>query len=114
MPPVALHVSPVVVSLTFRRWPPLQQLQSRLPSDSPVLPFSKLPSILRPLMDQPGQLNEPDDAQTQRALWRSAVLLLVVVAAVLAVFFWQGQNQPLDADGAAAEQLVPAVRFTDI
>lgn len=65
-------------------------------------------------MDQPGQLNEPDDAQTQRALWRSAVLLLVVVAAVLAVFFWQGQNQPLDADGAAAEQLVPAVRFTDI
>jgi enediyne biosynthesis protein E4 len=66
-------------------------------------------------MDQPGQFTEPDDAQTQRALWRSALLLLVVVAAVLAVFFWQGQNQPMDADdAAAAEKLVPAVRFTDI
>lgn len=65
-------------------------------------------------MDQPGQFNEPDDAQTQRALWRSALLLLIVVTAVLAVFFWQGQNQPPDADGAAAEHLVPPVRFTDI
>lgn len=66
-------------------------------------------------MEPAPQFNEPDDAQTQRALWRSALLLLVVVAAVLAVFFWQGQNQPVAADdAAAAEQLVPAVRFTDI
>jgi enediyne biosynthesis protein E4 len=65
-------------------------------------------------MDQPGQFTEPDDAQTQRALWRSALLLLVVVVAVLAVFFWQGQNQPVDADDPAAERLAPPVRFSDI
>ncbi len=56
-----------------------------------------------------------DDAQTRRALWRSALLLLVVVGAVLGVFFWQGGKQAdLAEPGAADAAAVPAVRFTDI
>lgn len=74
-------------------------------------------------MKRPNQNLEPDEAQTQRALWRSALLLVVVVAAVLGVFFWQGQKQgsnPPEGSSAAtrltAEDLaaVPNVRFTDI
>ncbi len=68
--------------------------------------------------EQLNQLTPSDDAQTQRALWRSALLLIVVVAAVLGVFFWQGEKQgelPTGNQvGAGDQAAVPAVRFTDI
>lgn len=69
----------------------------------------------------PNRPMEPDEAQTQRALWRSALLLVVVVAAVLGVFFWQGEKQKANPDATNGGGLteverdaVPAVRFTDI
>lgn len=60
--------------------------------------------------------DDSDDLQTRRALWRSALLLVVVVGAVLGVFFWQGGKQPDVTDPAAAADAgaVPAVRFADI
>ena len=69
-------------------------------------------------MSDSGKFNEPDDAQTQRALWRSAVLLLLVVAAVVGVFFWQGGKQeptpPAGQTAAGDLAAIPTVRFTDI
>ncbi len=56
-----------------------------------------------------------DDAQTRRALLRSALLLIVVVGAVLGVFFWQGEKQVETSGQPSAEAAaVPIVRFVDV
>ncbi|HAV64350.1 MAG TPA: CRTAC1 family protein, partial [Verrucomicrobiales bacterium] len=74
-------------------------------------------------MAQPDPIGEPDEQQTLRALWRAALMLLIVVAAVLGVFFWQAHRQGsiagLDAVGSGVGQerelsAVPGVGFTDI
>jgi hypothetical protein len=73
-------------------------------------------------MKRTDPVNEPDDSQTRRALGRSALLLVVVVGAVLGVFFWQGEKQgdkPAaassgDRERAVEQAAVPAVRFTDV